>query len=308
MPARKIGVLVNPTSAGGRAVKIWPEFESLLMAGDFEITHYTTTSETDFRVHARAFAGRFDTIGICGGDSSLTIAAEELFAAGFNGELIFLPAGSVNDIVLDIRAQRAARASLLWLGEIIAGNTKKVFIGQANWGLGVAVNRQIAAILRSLPFLRPLTGLLGFFSIVMSHALRKDVLRARIDLDGKEIIDNYSIILATQIRHWATGLRFAPGADWHSADFELVTVSRCGLWRLLRIILAAKDARHLAFPEVGQYRARRISVHLDEPAAVQVDGDILRNDKGELRSSLYRLFKKKSRLVLSSIDTRRLKN
>ena len=88
MPARKIGVLINPASAGGRAVKAWPEFESLLAAGDFEIVSYTTSSETDFRVHARAFAGRFDIIGICGGDSSLTIAAEELFSAGFDGELV----------------------------------------------------------------------------------------------------------------------------------------------------------------------------------------------------------------------------
>ena len=300
MPARRIGVLVNPASAGGRAVKIWPEFARLLTAGNFEITHYTTTSETDFRVHARAFVGRFDTIGICGGDSSLTIAAEELFAAGFDGELIFLPAGSVNDIVLDIREQRAARASTLWLGEIAAGNTRKNFIGQANWGLGVVVNRQVAAILRNLPFLRPLTGLIGFFLIVMSHVLRKDVVRARIDLGEQQLEDDYSIILATQIRHWATGLRFAPGADWHSSDFELVTVSRCGLWRLLRIIRAAKDARHLAFPEVGQYSARRNSVRLDEPAAVQVDGDILHDDTGELRSSVYRLAKKKSRFVLLS--------
>ena len=303
MPPRKIGVLINPASAGGRAVKIWPAFASLLTAGDFEITHYTTTSETDFRVHARAFAGRFDTIGICGGDSSLTIAAEELFAAGFDGELIFLPAGSVNDIVLDIREQRATRASTLWLGEIAAGETRKYFIGQANWGLGVAVNRQVAAILRSLPFLRPLTGLIGFFSIVISYVLRKDVVRARIDLGERQLEGNYSIILATQIRHWASGLRFAPGADWHSSDFELVTVRRCGLWRLLRIILAAKDARHLAFPEVGQYRARRISVHLDKPAAVQVDGDILYDDSGELRSSVYRLAKKKSRFVLTTPAT-----
>lgn len=300
MPGRKIGVLINPASAGGRAVRTWPDFEGLLEAGDFEITSYTTSSETDFRVHARAFAGRFDTIGICGGDSSLTIAAEELFSAGFDGELIFLPAGSVNDIVLDIREQRAARAGTLWLGELTAGKSQKDFIGQANWGLGVAVNRQVGALLRSMPFLRPLTGLIGFFAIVVSHLLRRDVVRAGIHLDSATLQGEFSVILVTQIRHWASGLRFAPGADWYGPGLDVVTIRRCGLLRLIRILLAARTARHLEFEEVEVHQSRRVKVALETAEAVQVDGDILRDDAGELRLSEYRLAKKKSRFLLSS--------
>ncbi|GAB4430519.1 MAG: hypothetical protein OHK0011_13190 [Turneriella sp.] len=300
MPGRKIGVLINPASAGGRAVRTWPDFEGLLKAGDFEITSYTTSSEADFRVHARAFAGRFDTIGICGGDSSLTIAAEELFSAGFDGELIFLPAGSVNDIVLDIREQRAARAGTLWLGELTAGKSKKDFIGQANWGLGVAVNRQVGAVLRSMPFLRPLTGWIGFFAILYSHLLRRDLVRARIQLDTEIIEGDFSIILTTQIRHWASGLRFAPSAGWYAADFAIVTIRRCGLMKLIRILLAARTARHLEFKEVEVHQSRRVKVMLETAEAVQVDGDILQDDAGELRLSEYRLAKKKSRFVLSS--------
>ncbi|MFO1480741.1 MAG: diacylglycerol kinase family protein [Turneriella sp.] len=300
MPARKIGVLINPASAGGRAVKAWPEFESLLAAGDFEIVSYTTSSETDFRVHARAFAGRFDIIGICGGDSSLTIAAEELFSAGFDGELVFLPAGSVNDIVLDIREQRAPRASTLWLGEISAGATSKDFIGQANWGLGVAVNRQVGALLHSMPFLRPFTGIIGFLAIVFSHLLRRDLVSASIHLDSETLEGDYSIILATQIRHWASGLRFAPQADWYAPVFEVVTIRRCSLVKLIRILLAARTARHVDFPEVEVHQSRRVKVSLASAAAVQVDGDILRDVAGELKGLEYRLAKKKSRFVLSS--------
>jgi diacylglycerol kinase family enzyme len=301
MPKRKIGVLINPASAGGRAVRTWPEFESLLRAGEFEIVSYTSSSETDFRVHARAFAARFDTIGICGGDSSLTIAAEELFSAGFDGELIFLPAGSVNDIVLDIREQRAARRSKLWLGEITAGSTRKNFIGQANWGLGVTVNRQVGWLLRSMPFLRPLTGLIGFLAIIFNHLMRRDAVRASIQLDSENIQGEFSIILATQIRHWASGLRFAPNASWYAADFSIVTIRRCSLVKLIRILLAARTARHLEFPEVEMHVSRRVKIALETAAAVQVDGDILRHDAGELRVTEYRLAKKKSRFVLSSL-------
>lgn len=299
MRARKIGVLINPASAGGRAVTIWPHFARKLAAAGYKICSHTTRSEADFRLNARRFARNFRAIAICGGDSSLTIAAEELYAAKFAGELIFLPAGSVNDIALDIRMQRATRAAKLWLGDLCAADARKSFIGQANWGLGVVVNRQVAVILRKLPFLRPLTGILGFILIVLNHLARQDLLRARIDLGEKKIEGDYSIILATQIRHWAMGLRFAPRADWYAAELVLVAIRRSSLWRLLRIIFAAKTARHLDFPEVEQYRTRRIRVEFYKPTAVQVDGDILRDNQGELKSSLYTLTKKKSRFVLS---------
>lgn len=301
MPVRKIGVLINPTSAGGQAVRTWPEFESALVTGGFDITSHTTSSESDFRSRTRAFARRFSTIGICGGDSSLTIAAEELCSAGFRGKLVFLPAGSVNDIVLDIREQRAQKAQNIWLGEVIAGSTSKHFIGQANWGLGVTVNRQVGAMLGSMPFLRGATGLIGFFAIVVGHLLRRDIVQARIELDHKTLEGKFSVILATQIRHWASGLRFAPHADWHAPVFEIVTIRRCGLLRLIRILLAARTARHLQFAEVELHSSRRVKLTLNSAAAVQVDGDILRDAAGELRLSEYDLLKKKSRFVLSAV-------
>ncbi|HNL11788.1 MAG TPA: hypothetical protein PKM44_14830, partial [Turneriella sp.] len=110
----------------------------------------------------------------------------------------------------------------------------------------------------------------------------------------------YSIILATQIRHWASGLRFAPQADWYAPVFEVVTIRRCSLVKLIRILLAARTARHVDFPEVEMHQSRRVKVSLASAAAVQVDGDILRDVAGELKGLEYRLAKKKSRFVLSS--------
>lgn len=263
---------------------------------------HTSRSEADFRAQVRKFAGRFALIGVCGGDSSLTIAAEELFRAGFSGKLVFLPAGSANDIVLDIREQQPAPRQKLQLGELTAGQSKKIFIGQANWGLGVAVNRQVGALLEKRPWLRSFTSLCGFLAIVLTHMRRREVVHATIDLDKRKITGSFSVILVTQIRHWASGLCFAPTADWYGPEFAVLTIRRCGLFRLLRIILAARTASHCDFPEVELHRAQEVRLFFAAPQSVQIDGDILQDSSGsECKNTAYVLKKKRSQLRLMAL-------
>lgn len=299
MPVKKIGVIINPSSGGGSTLRRWPEFENMLNFGGFQITSYISTSETDFRVHARAFAARFRHIAVCGGDSSLTIAAEELYQQKFNGELAFLPAGSANDIVLDIREQRAPRSKTLWLGELSAGRLQKDFIGQANWGLGVVVNRWVGAILSRMPFLRRAQNLLGILSIIFARLFGCEAVHAEIVLDKEKISGHFSILLVTQIRHWASGLRFAPAADWYAPEFEVIAIRRCGFLRLIRIILAAKTGSHLQYPEVLTAKSRNVRLVFSEPVAVQIDGDILRQDGTEVHQAQYKLKKRKSTFTLT---------
>lgn len=304
MPKRKIAVLINPHSAGGRAVKVWPAYREQLIATGYAISAHNSRSEADFRAQVRKFAQRFAAIGVCGGDSSLTIAAEELLAVGFRGTLAFLPAGSANDIVLDIREQRGIGKSKkqLYLAQLTTGESKKIFIGQANWGLGVAVNRHVGALLERAPWLRPLTNLCGFLAIVVTHLLRRDVTTVTIATESEKINGVFSVVLATQIRHWASGLRFAPIADWYAPEFTLVTIRRCNLVRLLRIIAAARSASHLQFPEVAVYRARQLRLDFATPQPVQVDGDIVHDSSGkEYKSTTYMLKKQSSRFVLAAL-------
>lgn len=302
MPKRKIAVLVNPHSAGGRALRIWPAYQERLIAEGYVISAHTSHSEADFRAQVRKFAGHFALIGVCGGDSSLTIAAEELLRAGFSGKLVFLPAGSANDIVLDIREQPPAPKQKLQLGELTAGQSKKIFIGQANWGLGVAVNRQVGALLDKWPWLRSFTSLCGFLAIVLTHMRRREVVHATIDLGKRKIIGAFSVILVTQIRHWASGLCFAPTADWYVPEFAVLTIRRCGIFRLLRIILAARTASHCDFPEVELHRAQQLRLVFTAPEPVQIDGDILHEAKGaECKNTAYVLKKKRSRFALITL-------
>lgn len=300
MPAKKhIAVLINPSSAGGRTLALWPEIRRKLEADGHRITSHTSASEADFRTQICAFAKKFKVIAVCGGDSSLTIAAEELAAVKYAGELRFLPAGSVNDIVLDIREQSREKKSAVYLGQLTAGNAHKTFIGQANWGLGVVVNRWVGKTLHTLPFLRPLQNFIGTLSIIFAHLLHRERVHLTIRADRETFSGNYSVALVSQIRHWASGLLFAPEAAYLKPGFQIVTIRRCGLVRLIKIILAAKHAGHLQFPEVESRIAKEVEVISGTAIAVQIDGDILRGDRGEIRERLFSLKKRKSALSLT---------
>ncbi len=297
---KKIAVVINPSSAGGKSLAVWPQYRQNLEAQGHTITQHISVSEADFREAVKHFAQKFRTIAICGGDSSLTIAAEELLGTRYRGDLLFLPGGSVNDIVLDIRAQQATASKNIYLGEVSCVDDTKQFIGQANWGLGVVVNRWVGKTLRALPFLRPLQNLVGFFAIVFAHLLRREVVEADILADKIPVRGRWSIVIVSQIQFWASGLAFCPHASYHLPEFEILTVQRCGLFKLIRIILAAKSGRHVDFPEVAHRLARSVEIHLDKPQAVQIDGDILHGAAGEVKTSSYRLKKHKTMFRLST--------
>jgi len=300
MPAKKhIAVLINPSSAGGRTLALWPEIRRKLEADGHRITSHTSASEADFRTQICAFAKKFKVIAVCGGDSSLTIAAEELAAVKYAGELRFLPAGSVNDIVLDIREQSREKKSAVYLGQLTAGNAHKTFIGQANWGLGVVVNRWVGKTLHALPFLRPLQNFIGTLSIILAHLLRRECAQLTIQADAHKRSGIFSVVLVSQIRHWASGLVFAPEASYLKPEFQVVTIRRCGLIRLIKIILAAKNGGHLHFPEVESNLAREIDIFSEQAIGVQIDGDILRGPKGEIHERRLSVTKRKSALGLT---------
>jgi diacylglycerol kinase (ATP) len=297
LAAKALAAVINPTSAGGRSLILWPQFAQQLIADGYRLTSHVSESEVDFRECVRRYARRHSIIAVCGGDSSLTIAAEELLRCGFSGELRFLPAGSVNDIVLDLREQRSPKS--VFLGEIEAAGNRKLFLGQANWGLGVVVNRWVGLVLRRFSFMRPLQNTIGMVCIMLAHILRREYVHAEIATDSENLSGRFSILVISQIRHWASGLRFCPGASYQMPEFEIVAVERTGLLKLLRTILKSKNAEHIGLPHVHVLRTRIVTVQLRDARAAQVDGDIMHSNNKELAAKIYSVKKQKTKFRIS---------
>ena len=71
---------------------------------------------------------------------------------------------------------------------------------------------------------------------------------------------------------------------------------------MLKIILAAKQGRHVDFPEVTRQLARSVELRVERAEAVQIDGDILRSATGEVKALRYTLKKTRTQFRLSTLD------
>jgi diacylglycerol kinase family enzyme len=123
---------------------------------------------------------------------------------------------------------------------------------------------------------------------------------ATLQIGNRLLSGHFSIVLVTQLQHWASGLRFAPDASFYAPEFQVVTVRRTGLLKLIRIILAAKTGQHLKFREVEVSQAREVHLHFAKAAAVQIDGDILRFSGREVTGHNFRLSKLRTQIKLSA--------
>ena len=277
-------VVVNPSSRGGTVYTVWPAILEELQARYSKIHYAFSSSENDFRKLVRQFIKLSPVIAVCGGDTSLTIAAQELQRENFSGELLFLPSGTHNDLIADIRLNNpnlTPQCELVVLhAESRETETRLEFIGQANWGMGAIVNYRVKRWLTRFPFLRSMTEFLGFIAIIVSHLRKDDVVSAKIKTDSQTLEGDFSIILVGQIYHWSGGLKFCPSALCNKGQLHVIAISRQGLWSFLKMVMSAKSERHLKRPEVKTLQTQTARFEFKSRVMIQIDGDVVQDARG----------------------------
>jgi len=285
-------ILLNPSAGGGRASRKREHLEAELKRQGIPYLLMVTESEGELRETARRLAATERAIAGAGGDSTFLIMAEEILKAGGRPVLGLIGMGSSNDIP-DSFGLNTIEAACRALGEgrprgidvgVVESDGKRLgyFLGQANLGLGVAVNRYVAGLaarrsrLASRQFL---AGLLG-----VREAYRKGRIPFPACVEGGEagrIEGSFVTAVFANMPLWASGLRIAPGAKPDDGMLDLCLVDACPFRRLLRVYSAARKGRHAGRPEVHLFRAGRFEVLLEGPAFVQTDGEIIRVAEGE---------------------------
>ena len=299
--------VINPSSRGGTVYTIWPALLEKLQARYGKIHYAFSDSEMDFRKLVRQFAALSPVIAICGGDTSLTIAAQELVRENFDGELMFLPAGTHNDLIADIQIKNlnlTPHCELIVLrGESRDAETQLAFIGQANWGMGAIVNYRVKRWLSRFPILRGVTGFLGLVAIIVSHLQKKDIVSAKITTDAEMIEGEFSIVLIGQIYHWSGGLKFCPSALGEKGQLHLVAISRKGLWSFLKMVMSAKTGRHLQRSEVKVFQTRTAMLEFKNRVMTQIDGDVMQDASGAvLRFDQFQCSKIQTKFELTAMN------
>jgi len=266
---KRIGLIVNPTSARGRGAALGLEVAARLGAEGHQVIDLS--AETAAAARDRALAGiaaGLDVLAVTGGDGTVNLGVN--LCAGTQTVLAIVAAGTGNDIAralaLPVHQARAA-------AEVIAGGTVRAIdagrhtdaLGVSHWFAGVlgagfdsVVNerantwrwprgrmRYNLAIARELPVFRPIPYV--------------------IEVDGVRHSTQAMLVAVGNGPSYGGGMRVCPDARLDDGLFDILVVHQISTVELLRVYPKVFTGRHIGHPAVQILRGREVRL---EAAAI----------------------------------------
>lgn len=286
-------VLFNPSSNQGRAARKQADIEEALRRAGLKYSFVVTQSLGHLRRVARD-AGRFHSLIVgAGGDSTYSLIAGEMLAGRVKATLGMIPLGSSNDVPREfgldrmdkaVQAIKEGRTRTIDLGVVRAdGEVIGCFLGQANAGLGAAVNRRVARMAERRRKTARFQWAAGFLAIRAAYWSGEVPLRLEIEGGGKTVSGKFLAAVFSNIRYWATGRLFAPKARTDDGLLDLCLIKPCPFIRLAEIYRLAGKGRHGRFRQVEFQKAASWRLHSDFPLEIQADGEILGTADGRAK-------------------------
>jgi len=268
--SRRFALLVNPASAGGRALEALPQVHAAL--DGLGAPHRTVTTRSIVHAHeeAQTAAAEGETVVAVGGDGLLRPIAGAL--KGTESAVAVIPAGRGNDFarVLGIPTDPGEAARLAVEGEErlldVASVDGTPYMGIASFGFDSDANRianearlvkgdavYIYAALRALTAWKPA----GF----------------TVTVDGeRHAFTGYTVAVGNS-KVYGGGMFILPMAELDDGLLDVIVCERVGKLRFLRDLPKVFKGRHLDLPYTNFLRGEVIEVSSDRPFVIYADGD-----------------------------------
>jgi len=268
--SRRFALLVNPASAGGRALEALPQVHAAL--DGLGAPHRTVTTRSIVHAHeeAQTAAAEGETVVAVGGDGLLRPIAGAL--KGTESAVAVIPAGRGNDFarVLGIPTDPGEAARLAVEGEErlldVASVDGTPYMGIASFGFDSDANRianearlvkgdavYIYAALRALTAWKPA----GF----------------TVTVDGeRHSFTGYTVAVGNS-KVYGGGMFILPMAELDDGLLDVIVCERVGKLRFLRDLPKVFKGRHLDLPYTKFLRGEVIEVSSDRPFVIYADGD-----------------------------------
>ena len=268
--SRRFALLVNPASAGGRALQALPEIHAVLDGLGASHRTVTTRSIEHAGVEAARAAELGETVTAVSGDGLLRPLAGALKDTGT--PLALIPCGRGNDLarVLGIPRDVSEAARIAVEGEErlldVAGAGGIPYMGIASLGFDSDANRiandaklvkgnavYLYAALRALAAWKP-----AAFSVTVDGERR--------DFSG------YSVAVGNS-KAFGGGMYLLPQAELDDGQLDVLLVKHGPKINYLRGLAKVFKGTHLDAPEVEILRGSVVEVTSDRPFVVYADGD-----------------------------------
>ena len=270
--------IINPRAGKGKALElIRPQIEAYINEHNLDAELHVPDSPhaaQDF-IRAEASKGQPVRFYACGGDGTLFEAVNGAFGHP-NAEVAVLPLGSGNDFIrlfgtqeqfLNIDAQ--VNGTALELDCIKCGD--KIAINQCSMGVDAEVCAKQAAF-KKLPFMK---GDMAYTAAAVYCVFRKLNNEFTVSIDGGEPKKMTLLFcVGANSRWYGGGYKAAPLAvpDDGVLDF-IVVEKKNGRLKLLTLLPKYKKGMHLGWDITHFSRGKKMTIHSDTPAAVNIDGE-----------------------------------
>jgi YegS/Rv2252/BmrU family lipid kinase len=265
-------LLVNPSSAGGRSLKLLPRVEAALDARRAAFRVERTRSLE----HGAELALRAVELGevpvVVSGDGLLGAVGGAM--AGSDAPLGLIPAGRGNDLARALGIPTEPEAAV---AALLAGHSRVIDVGEANGKrfLGIAsvgFDSECNRLANETHFLRG--------NLVYAYSMPRTLIGwrpARFAIavgEERKRLSGYFVAVANN-SVYGGGMWIAPDAEIDDGEFDVVTIGESSK---LRFLLGLKDVlkgAHLRKEEVSVFRTPRLELDASRPFPVYADGDHL---------------------------------
>ncbi|HEX6228352.1 MAG TPA: diacylglycerol kinase family protein [Solirubrobacterales bacterium] len=275
-----LALLVNPSAAGGRTMKLLPRVEAAL--DEFHLPfRVQRTSHLSDGVEAALAAIEAGEVPVAiSGDGMIGAIGGEM--AGADTPLGIIPGGRGNDLarVLGIPEEPEEAAAV-----IAAGNTRRIDVGEANGRrfLGIASTGFDAEANRLANDTRWLRGNLVYAFAGIVTLLRWKPARFSVKVGDEQIrFTGYSVAAANSPAYGG-GMLLAPDAHLSDGEFDVVMVGETGKLHFLSNLPKVFKGTHVEEDELRIFRAPRVELSASRPFAVYADGEHLTDLPASLR-------------------------
>ena len=285
MTKDRAAVLFNPSAGRGTAIGMKDRVEACLRRHGVLYDLFVTGSEGELKALARERTLTHATVVGAGGDSTFHLIVNEIVKAGAVARFGMIGVGSSNDIDREFdvdsleracRTLKRGRIRRVDLGQIVrASETLRYYLGQANIGLGVQVNRYVDALARRKPALGRRQTLAGVLAVIRSYRSGLVPQSLTMESEAGTLRGEFIAAVFSNIRYWATGKLIVPEARPDDGILDACLIGECSISRLARIARLAAKGRHGMMKEVRFLRSSSFEVSSETPFEIQTDGEII---------------------------------
>jgi diacylglycerol kinase (ATP) len=290
-------VITNPASASGATGASWPAIASDLRThfGPFTVA-FTKQRGDSMALAAEAARKGTKLIIACGGDGTISEAANGILNSGKDAELGILPSGTGGDfrrtLGIPSRAREAAeilrhgKTRLIDVGRItfIANRGQQEtrhFLGVASFGMSADI---VDRVKRGGPNwvsrsgFKWLSGRVSFGVSMLQTAMEATPARVIVQFDDEhERHLTVANLCVANARYFGGGMKIAPDAKLNDGRFDVVSIGDLGALKILTNAPRLYAGTHLSMNDVSHALVRKVVARTaDKDAEIQleVDGEL----------------------------------